>query len=48
MGKILEVKGLHVSFTTFGGEVQAVRGVSFDLYKGKRLRLLANPVVGKV
>ncbi|GIN61229.1 dipeptide transport ATP-binding protein DppD [Robertmurraya siralis] len=47
MGKILEVKGLHVSFTTFGGEVQAVRGVSFDLYKGETLAIVGESGCGK-
>ena len=31
MEKILEVKDLEVSFQTFAGDVQAVRGVNFDL-----------------
>ena len=30
--KILEVKDLTVTFHTYAGKVQAVRGVSFDLY----------------
>ena len=29
MEKLLEVKDLHVSFQTYGGDVQAVRGVTF-------------------
>lgn len=35
MSKLLEVKDLRVSFNTYNGEVQAVRGVSFELNKGK-------------
>ena len=31
MEKLLEVKDLQVSFHTYAGEVQAVRGVTFDL-----------------
>jgi ABC-type dipeptide/oligopeptide/nickel transport system ATPase component len=27
---LLEVENLHVSFQTYGGEVHAVRGVSFS------------------
>ena len=35
MEKILEVKDLRVSFHTYAGEVQAVRGISFYLKKGR-------------
>ena len=34
MKTLLEVKDLQVSFDTHAGEVQAVRGVTFDLKKG--------------
>ena len=37
---LLEVKDLTFSFRTYAGEVQAVRGVSFCLEKGKSLGLL--------
>ena len=33
MKTLLEVKDLQVSFDTHAGEVQAVRGVTFDLKK---------------
>lgn len=36
MEKILQVKDLQVAFKTFGGEIQAVRGVTFDLLKERR------------
>lgn len=39
MEKILEVKNLELSFHTFAGEVKAIRGVNFDLKKGKHWRL---------
>lgn len=35
MEKLLEVKDLNISFHTYAGEVKAIRGVNFDLYKGK-------------
>ena len=34
---ILQVKNLEISFNTYGGEVQAVRSVSFDLRRGETL-----------
>ena len=39
MKTLLEVKDLQVSFDTHAGEVQAVRGVTFDLKKEKHWRL---------
>lgn len=45
--KILEVKDLHVSFDTYAGEVQAVRGVTFDLCKAEAIAIVGESGCGK-
>ncbi len=47
MEKILDVKNLKVSFNTYAGVNQAVRGVNFHLYKGETLAIVGESGCGK-
>ncbi|MFS0561678.1 ABC transporter ATP-binding protein [Terribacillus sp. 179-K 1B1 HS] len=47
MEKILEIKDLHVHFSTYGGTVQAVRGVNLYLNKGETLAIVGESGSGK-
>ena len=45
--KILDVKDLKVSFFTHVGEIQAVRGVTFDLSQGEAIAIVGESGCGK-
>ena len=44
---VLDIEQLKVEFTTYGGSVQAVRGASFQLYKGETLAIVGESGCGK-
>ena len=47
MDKLLEIKDLKVSFHTYAGEVQSVRGVSFDVNYGESVAIVGESGCGK-
>lgn len=47
MARLLEVKNLKVSYNTYAGKVQSVRGVSFHLNAGETLAIVGESGCGK-
>lgn len=47
MKNLLEVKNLRVSYHTYAGEVQSVRGVSFNVDKGESIAIVGESGCGK-
>ena len=48
MKSLVEVKDLSVSYYTYAGEVQAVRGISFNISEGKTVALVGESGCGKI
>ncbi len=47
MGNLLDVKDLTISFRTFFGEIEAVRGISFHVNRGETVALVGESGCGK-
>ncbi|MFI5329182.1 MAG: ATP-binding cassette domain-containing protein, partial [Candidatus Rokuibacteriota bacterium] len=47
MSPLLSVRDLSVSFTVEGGEIQAVRHISFDIERGESAALVGESGSGK-
>jgi len=47
MSKLLEVKNLRVSYHTYAGEVQSVRGIDFEVNEGETLAIVGESGCGK-
>src|SRR5690625_6939848 len=47
MEPILKIENLHITFSTYGGTVKAVRGVDFYLNPGETLAIVGESGCGK-
>ncbi len=47
MGNLLDVKDLAISFRTFFGKIEAVRGISFHVNRGETVALVGESGCGK-
>lgn len=47
MNPLLKIENLTVSYDTYMGEVQSVRGVSFDVHEGKTIAIVGESGCGK-
>ncbi len=47
MARLLEIENLEISFKTFFGEIQAVRGISFGVEKGELVAIVGESGSGK-
>ncbi len=45
--KLLEVKDLRINFSTEEGEIEAIKGISFDLFRGETLGIVGESGSGK-
>ena len=47
MDDLLKIEDLKISYYTYAGEVQSVRGVSFSVRKGETLAIVGESGCGK-
>lgn len=45
--KILSIKDLHISFNTYAGKINAIRGLNLDLHRGETLAIVGESGSGK-
>lgn len=45
--KVIEIRGLSITFNTMAGRVKAIRGVDIDLYRGETLAIVGESGSGK-